>query len=426
MGEVGALAPLAGRLRHPVAPVEDLRGKFPDLARRPEVEGEAGAEDHPVRDHRSPGGLQAKRRAVRPGTGDLRSQHQPKPRIRRDPQHRITGRRDPLPDHVIEPPELLPVRKAREAVGEAGVNGLLHLVEPREGRSAGDQHHLGRPRLERRRRVVEGGRGEPDDRDPAAREGGEVDVLRAVPDECAQERRERPRHARRGLSLPSRCEDDAAGVDRLRPVQSGDPYPDALPPRFDRDHVHLVLDPCAGDSPVPVEIVRPDRRGDPAEPIPVAPRRLPPRPEGEPGHPQHRAREVLRRSQGLHAGVGPPRPLASLGTPVHLPEVRDPDPAKGERRREPAHASADDRDVNHPPPVRSRAGRDPVRRRVVQPLEVPREGRFQPRQSICSFHRLSPVSAPGSRRTVGAPPILPGGVQRETGSEWVLGTENPL
>ena len=271
-----------------------------------------------------------------------------------------------------------------------GIDGLLHLVEPGKGRSASDQHHFRGPRLERHRRVVEGGGGEADDRDPAAREGGEVDVVRAVPDPIAQERGERLRHPRRRLPFAPGREDHATGVDRLRPARPDELHPDAIRARLERGHLDVVLDPRAGHPAVPVEIVRPDRRGDPAESVPVAPPRLPPRPEGEPGHPQHRPGEVLRRSQGLHAGTGPPRPLASLGAPVHLPEVRDPHPAQGERRREPAHAAAHDHDVDHSPPVRSRAGRDPVRRRVVQPLEVPREGRFQPRQSVNSAHRHVP------------------------------------
>ena len=195
-GEVGALPPFAVRLRHPVAPAEDLRGEVRDLARRAEVEGEAGAEDHPVGDDRAPGGLEAKPRTVPRGADNFRSQHQPKPRIRRNPQYRIARRRDPLLHHVVEPAELLPVRKVGKAVREAGVDGLLHLVEPRQGRSAADQHHLGRPRLERRRGVVEGRRGEPDHHDPAARESGEVDVVRVVPDQAAQERSERCRNAR--------------------------------------------------------------------------------------------------------------------------------------------------------------------------------------------------------------------------------------
>ena len=298
---------------------------------------------------------------------------------------------------------LLPVRQGRKAMREAGIDGLLHLVEPGKGRSASDQHHFRRPRLERHRRVVEGGGGEPDDRDPATREGGEVDVVRAVPDPIAQERGERLRHPRRRLPLAPGREDHPTGVDRLRPARPDEPHPDTVRLRLERGHLDLVLDPRAGHPAVPVEIVRPDRRRDPAEPVPVAPPGLPPRPEGEPRHPQHRPGEVLRRSQGLHAGVGPPRTLPPLEAPVHLPEVRDPDPAQCERRRKPAHAAAHDRDVDHPPPVRSRAGRDPVRRRVVQPLEVPREARFQPRQSVNSAHRHVPddqsTAPPTERRT---------------------------
>ena len=326
-----------------------------------------------------PGGREAKPRTVRLGLADFTVQHQSKPWIRRDPEHRISGRRDPLLDHVIEPAQLVPVREGREAVRKAGIDGLLHLVEPRQGRGASNQHHLARPGLERRRGVVEGGCGETDDRDPSAREGGEVDVVRTVPDPIAQERGERRRHPWRRLPLAPGREDHPTHVDRLRPVRPDEPHPDAIRTRLERGHLDVVLDPRAGYPAVPVEIVRPDRRRDPAEPVPVTRPGLPPRPEGEPGHPQRGPGEVFRRSQGLHAGVRPPRPLPPLGAPVHLPEVRDPDPAQGERRREPARAAAHDRDVDHPPPVRSRAGRGPVRRRVVQPLEVLREGRFQPR-----------------------------------------------
>ena len=192
-------------------------------------------------------------------------------------------------------------------------------------------------------------------------------------------------------------------MERLGSIRPDEPHPDSARPRFDRDHVDLVLDPRAGDAPVPVEIVRPDHRGDPAQRLPVVPPRLPPGPEREPRDPQHRPGEVLGRTQGLHAGAGQPRPLPPFGAPVHLPQVRDPEPAEGEPRRQPAHAGAHDRDVDHPPPVRPGAGRDPVRRRVVQALEVAREGRFQSFESVCSVHRLIPGSRscglPISRRT---------------------------
>ena len=325
--------------------------------------------------------------------------------MRGDPKHRIARRGDPAAHHVIEQTQLLPVRQLREAVGESGIDGLLHLVEPRQGRRASDEEYFRRARLEGGGGIVESGRGEPDHRDPAAREGGEVDVLRAVADRLPRPKKggQRLRDAGRRLPLSSGREDHAAGMDRLRPVRSVEPHPDRGRTRLDGDHLDLVPDLRAGHPAIPAEIVRPDRSGDPAERVPVVPLGHPPRPEREPGDPQHRPGEVLGRAQGLHACAGQPRPFPPLGAPVHVPQVRDPEPAEGERRRQPAHPRARDRDIDHPPPVGTRAGRDPVRRRVVQALEVARERCFEPFESVCSAHRLIPGSRPCglpiSRRT---------------------------
>ena len=145
---------------------------------------------------------------------------------------------------------------------------------------------------------------------------------------------------------------------------------------LDIDERHAVLDRQVDDLPHPDEIIHPVEPQHLVELLPArgAVLRLVPGAEGEGGHAEIGAGEVLGRAQDRHARRGVPRAFLAVRIAVDHPDVADAladqIPACGLA----AHAGADHQHVEHPLAVGTGAFGHPVGRRIVQPGEiVPRD-----------------------------------------------------
>ena len=142
----------------------------------------------------------------------------------------------------------------------------------------------------------------------------------------------------------------------------------------------LVLDRHVDHAPVPAQVVHPLQARDPMHRLPgvESELRLEPGAEGEIGEAERGSGQFRRRAQRLHARVGRPRAFEACGRTVEQPHVPDAQSLQRERRRQPAHAGADDGDIEQRAPAGCTRGLEPVLGgRNDQQLKIARKPRLE-------------------------------------------------
>ena len=168
--------------------------------------------------------------------------------------------------------------------------------------------------------------------------------------------------ARRHAPLPGR---GAQGRDHELPFAV---EPDEMRPALGRD---------VGDPTVPVEVLGPVEARDAVDAGEGlgAVLGLVPGAEGQVRQAERRARELLGRAQGLHAGIGRPRTGETLPAAIDDGEAAQAQPFQPECRREPAHAAPDDEHVEHRPDLGVDTLGHPILGRLVEQRQVaPQQG----------------------------------------------------
>ena len=267
--------------------------------------------------------------------------------------------------------------KAEPEARAADAHGLV------DARDVGAAHQHGGARGARFERLgggIDRGGAGADHRHGLAAQGRVVDRLAGMRPKPAVEPSERRRHVRAAETVAAGREHQPARRDL--PDAGGGPQGenDGARVAVKIDQLGLVLDRHFDHRPVPAQIVHPLQARNPVQPLPCgAPElRLEPGPEREVGEAERRAGQLRRRAQDFHARMGRPRPLETLRRAIEHPHGAHAQALEREGGGETRHAGADDRDVEHRPPLRVDARLEPLLGgRQREQLEVAGKPRLQ-------------------------------------------------